>query len=119
MSHLSDTITITTMSMKQTSLVWDYFTAKGDLVICNKCPKTYKLATAKSSTQPLRYHLKTKHGVAFDNAEKSMPSKRPAENNLLPPSKKQKTIFSYTEKKSQEQMYSKLAAVYRLIPSNS
>ena len=30
---------------------------------CNQCPKTYKLATAKSSTQPLWYHLKTKHGV--------------------------------------------------------
>ena len=60
--------------MKQTSLVWDYFTEKGDWVTCIKCPKTYKLATAQSSTQPLRYHLKTKHNVDFDNAEKSMPS---------------------------------------------
>ena len=102
------------MNTKQTSLVWDYFMEKGDLVTCSKCPKPYKLATAKSSTQPLRYHLKTKHSVDFDNAEKSMPSKQPAEYNLLPPSRKQKTIFSYTEKKSQQQMYAELAAVDRL-----
>ena len=89
---------------KQTSLVWDYFTENGDWVTCIKCPKAYKLATAKSSTQPLRYHLKTKHSVDFNNAEKSMPLKRPAENNLLPPSKNQKTMFSYTEMKSQQQM---------------
>ena len=57
--------------------------------------------------------MKTKHSVDFDNAENSMPSKRPVENNLLPPSKKQKTIFSYTEKKSQQQMYAELAAVDR------
>ena len=101
------------MSMKQTSLVWDFFTEKGDWVTCTKCPKTYKLATAKSSTQPLRYHLKTQHCVDFNNAEKSLSSKRPAENNLLPSSKKQKTIFSYTEKKSQQQMYAELAAVDR------
>ena len=93
------------MSMKQTSLVWDFFTEKGDWVTCTKCPKTYKLATAKSSTQPLRYHLKTKHSVNFDNTEKSMPLKRPAENNLLPPSKKQKTLFSYREKKSRAANY--------------
>ena len=96
--------TNSTMSMKQskqTSLVWDFFTEKDDWVTCNKCPKSYRLATAKSSTQPLRYHLKTQHGVEFDNAEKSMTSKRPIENNLFPPSKKQKTLFSYIEKKSQ------------------
>ena len=99
---------------KQTSLVWDFFTEKDDWVTCNKCPKSYRLATAKSSTQPLRYHLKTQHGVEFDNAEKSMTSKRPIENNLFPPSKKQKTLFSYIEKKSQQQMYAELAAVDRL-----
>ena len=104
------------MSFKQTSLVWEFFTVDGELVTCTKCPKTYKLATAKSSTQPLRYHLKTQHNVRFDNVEKSMSSKRPAENNpdLDPPTKKQKTIFSYTEKKSQQQMYAELAAVDRL-----
>ena len=58
------------MSMKQTSLVWEYFLEKGDLVTCTKCPKAYKLATAKSSKKPLRYHLKTKHGVVFDNAKR-------------------------------------------------
>ena len=105
---------IATMNTKQTSLVWDYFMEKGDLVTCIKCLKSYKLATAKSSTQPLCYHLKTKHSVDFDNVEKSIPSKRPAENNFLPPSKKQKTLFSYTEKKSQQQMYAELAAVDRL-----
>ena len=57
----------TTMStMKLTSLVWDYFTEKGDWVTCTKCPKSYKLATAKSSTHPLRYHLKTNHSVDLD-----------------------------------------------------
>ena len=104
------------MSFKQTSLVWEFFTVDGELVTCTKCPKTYKLATAKSSTQPLRYHLKTQHNVRFDNVEKSMSSKRPAENNpdLDPPTKKQKTILSYIEKKSQQQMYAELAAVDRL-----
>ena len=104
------------MSIKQTSLVWEFFTVDGELVTCTKCPKTYKLATAKSSTQPLRYHLKTQHNVRFDNVEKSMSSKRPAENNpdLDPPTKKQKTILSYIEKKSQQQMYAELAAVDRL-----
>ena len=85
------------------------------MVTCTKCPKAYKLATAKSSIQLLRYHLKTKHGVVFDNAEKSMSSKRPAENYLLPPSKKQRTLFSYIEKKSQQQMYAELASVDRLV----
>ena len=99
-SSLDCLYNITTMSMKQTSLVWEYFLEKGDMVICTKCPKAYNLSTSKSSTQPLRYHLKTKHGVVFDNAEKSMSSKQPAENDLLPPSKKQRTLFSYIEKKS-------------------
>ena len=58
--------------------------------------------------------MNTQNSVDFKNAEKSMSSKRPAENNLFPPSKKQKTIFSYTEKKSQQQMYAELAAVDRL-----
>ena len=104
------------MSIKQTSLVWEFFTENGDWVICTKCPKAYKLATAKSSTQPLRYHLKTKHSVDYSNAERAILSKRPAEpeNSFLPPSKKQKTLFSYTEKKSQQQMYAELAAVDRL-----
>ena len=62
------------MSIKQTSLVWEFFTVNGDLVTCTKCPKTYKLATAKSSTQPLRYHLKTQHSVEFNNAEKLFPN---------------------------------------------
>ena len=66
---------IATMNTKQTSLAWDYFMERGDLVTCIKCPKSYKLATAKSSTQPLHYHLKTKHSVVFDNAEKSISSK--------------------------------------------
>ncbi len=98
----------TTMSLKQTSLVWVFFTENGDWVTCTKCPKTYKLDTAKSSTQPLCYHLKTQHCVDFNNAEKSLSSKRPAENNLLP-----SRIFSYTEKKSQQQMYAELAAIDR------
>ena len=70
------------MSIKQTSLVWEFFTVDGELVTCTKCPKTYKLATAKSSTQLLRYHLKTQHSVKFNNVEKSMSSKRLAEKNL-------------------------------------
>ena len=102
------------MSIKHTSLVWEFFTENRDWVTCTKCPKAYKLATAKSSTQPLRYHLKTQHSVDYNNAERAMLSKRPAENNFLPPSKKQKTLFSYTEKKSQQQMYAELAAVDRL-----
>ena len=104
------------MSIKQTSLVWEFFTVDGELVTCTKCPKTYKLAIAKSSTQPLRYHLKTQHSVKFNNVEKSMSSKRPAENNpdLDPPTKEQKTILCYIEKKSQQQMYAELAAVDRL-----
>ena len=102
------------MSIKQTSLVWEFFAEKGDLVICNKCPKSYKLATAKSSTQPLLYHLKTKHGDDFNNAEKAMSSKRAAENHYHPPSKKQRNLFSYVEKKTQQQMYAELAAVDRL-----
>ena len=102
------------MSIKQTSLVWEFFAEKGDLVICNKCPKSYKLATAKSSTQPLLYHLKTKHGDDFNNAEKTMSSKRAAVNHYHPPSKKQRNLFSYVEKKTQQQMYAELAAVDRL-----
>ena len=102
------------MSIKQTSLVWEFFTEKGDMVICKKCPKSYKLATAKSSTQPLLYHLKTKHGDDFNNAEKAMSSKRAAENSYHPPSKKQRNLFSYVEKKTQQQMYAELAAVDRL-----
>ena len=74
------------MSIKQTSLVWEFFAEKGDLVICSKCPKSYKLATAKSSTQPLLYHLKNKHGDDFNNAEMAMSSKpRAAENHYNPP----------------------------------
>ena len=105
------------MSIKQTSLVWEFFAEKGDLVICSKCPKSYKLATAKSSTQPLLYHLKTKHGDDFNNAEMAMSSKRAAENQYHPPSKKQRNLFSYVEKKTQvtqQQMYAELAAVDRL-----
>lgn len=102
------------MSIKQTSLVWEFFAVKGDVVICNKCPSSYKLATAKSSTQPLLYHLKTKHGVDFNNAERAMSSKRAAENHYHPPSKKQRTLFSYVEKKTQQEMYAELAAVDRL-----
>ena len=102
------------MSIKQTSLVWEFFTVNGDVVICKKCPRSYKLATAKSSTQPLLYHLKTKHSVDFSNAEKAISSKRPAENQNHPPSKKQRTLFSYVEKKTQQQMYAELAAVDRL-----
>ena len=30
------------MSIKQTSLVWEFFTENGDWVICTKCPKAYK-----------------------------------------------------------------------------
>ena len=100
--------------MKQKSLVWGYFTEKGDLAICTKCPKTYKLSTAKSSTQPLRYHLRTQHNLSLENAEKCTSSKRPAPDKLLLPNKKQKTILSYTEKKTQQEMYAELAAVDRL-----
>ena len=50
------------MSKKQ-SPIWDYFRENGDLIVCNKCPKTYKLATAKSSAQPLWYHMKSKHNI--------------------------------------------------------
>ena len=102
------------MSIKQTSLVLEFFAVKGDLVICNKCPRSYKLATAKSSTQPLLYHLKTNHGDDFNNAEKAISSKQAAENHYHPPSKKQRTLFSYVEKKTQQQMYAELAAVDRL-----
>ena len=63
----------TMSAVKQTSVVWDYFTEKGDWVTCTKCPKSYKLSTAKSSTNPLRYHLKTNHSVDFNNVEKSTP----------------------------------------------
>ena len=75
----------------------------------NKYPRSYKLATAKSSTQPLLYQLKTKHGDDFNNAEMSMSS-----THYHPPSKKQRNLFSYVEKKTQQQMYAELAAVDRL-----
>ena len=48
----------------------DYFTEKGDLAICTKM---YKLSKAKSSTQPLRYHLWTQHNLSLENTEKCFP----------------------------------------------
>jgi hypothetical protein len=93
------------MASAKSSLIWDHFREVGDIVSCNQCPKTYKLATAKSSTQPLWYHLKTKHGV--------LPRKRSLNDRdgALPPVvKKQRTITTYIEKKTQQQMYAELAA---------
>ena len=63
--------------MTKTSVIWDYFQESGDLVICKKCTTTYKLATVKSSTQPLRYHLKTKHGFTDERL------KRPRTSSVL------------------------------------
>ena len=99
------------MSKKQ-SPIWDYFLENGDLVVCSKCPKTYKLATAKSSTQPLWYHMKTKHNILPHKPE----NKRSCADDMSgsPSSKRQKTIFSYVERKTQQQMYAELAAVDRL-----
>ena len=56
--------------MTKTSVIWDYFQESGDLEICKKCTTTYMVATVKSSTQPLRYHLKTKHGFTDERLKR-------------------------------------------------
>ena len=95
--------------MTKTSVIMDYFQESGDLVICKKCTTTYKLATVKSSTQPLRYHLKTKHGFTDERL------KRPRTSSVgVNSPKRQKPITTYVEKKSQQEMYAELAASDRL-----
>ena len=97
------------------SPVWNYFKGVGDTVFCNKCPKTYTLATAKSSTQPLLYHLRSCHDIVLN--KKRAADDCDSDNSNLPNTKKQKKIqpmiTSYIEKKTQQQMYAELAAVDR------
>jgi len=99
------------MASAKSSLIWDHFREVGDIVSCNQCPKTYKLATAKSSTQPLWYHLKTKHGVLPNSNNKRSLGR---DGGLPTVVKKQRTITTYVEKKTQQQMYAELAASDRL-----
>jgi hypothetical protein len=76
-------------------------------VACMQCDKSFLSTTAKRSYTSLWYHLRVKHGIenAAANNDKSSASpkvKRP---------KNQSLIVSYIEKKTQAEMYSRLAAV--------
>ena len=88
--------------------VWNHFKESGDSVVCNHCNKNYNKATAKSSTNPLRYNLKVKHSIHPDKsaARSSATSpKKPATSRL---------ITSFVQRKSQQKMYAELAATDRL-----
>ena len=88
--------------------VWNHFKESGGSVVCNYCNKNYNKATAKSSTNPLWYHLKVKHNIHPDKsaARSSATSpKKPATSRL---------ITSFVQRKSQQKMYAELAATDRL-----
>ena len=88
--------------------VWNHFKESVDSVVCNHCNKNYNKATAKSSTNPLWYHLKVKHNILPDKlaARSSATSpKKPATSRL---------ITSFVQRKSQQKMYAELAATDRL-----
>ena len=69
------------------------------MVVCKKWPKYYKLKTAKSSTHPQRYHLKSQHSMDLSTAR-----------SLQKQPNKQKTLSAFVDKESQQQMYAELAA---------
>ena len=58
--------------------VWNHFKESGDSVVCNHCNKNYNKATAKSSTNPLWYHLKEQQDdddeEEVDDNDASIPS---------------------------------------------
>ena len=93
------------------SKLWDHFRIESDKAVCSKCAKSYPLKTAKSSTQPLWYHLRTKHEIVDSN-------KRPCPEtdsvSLSPkPAEVQKLIHTYVEERTQTEMYARLAALDR------
>ena len=87
--------------------VWDH------MVVCKKCPK-YKLKTAKSSTHPLRYLLKSQNnmdpGPIYSSLITETFACRPSSISTAEEAETQST---FVDKESQQQMYSELAAVYR------
>ena len=93
------------------SKLWDHFRIEGDSAVCSQCAKSYPLKTAKSSTQPLWYHLRTKHSIVSSN--KRPCSETDSLSSSPKPAKVQKLIHTYVEKRTQQEMYARLAAVDR------
>ena len=88
--------------------VWNHFKESGDSVVCNHSNKNYNKATAKSSTNPLWYHLKVKHNIHLDKSaarSSAISPKKPATLRL---------ITSFVQRKSQQKMFAELAATDRL-----
>ena len=80
------------------------------MVVCKKWPKYYKLKTAKSSTHPLRYHMKSQHSMDLSTALSSQ-KRLLVDLPQSPQPNKQKTLSTFVNKESQQQMYAELAAV--------
>ena len=74
---------------------------------CQHCTKSFLATTAKRSYSSLWYHLRVKHGIenSAEKRDQTPPVKRPRNQAL---------IVTYVEKKTQAEMYSRLAAVDRL-----
>ena len=88
--------------------VWNHFKESSGSAVCNHYNKNYNKATAKSSTNPLWYHLKVKHNIHPDkSAARSSATgpKKPATSRL---------ITSFVQRKSQQKMYAELTATDRL-----
>ena len=101
------------------------------MVTCNLCKKGYAKTTTNSSHSTLWYHLKAKHGIqpssktddtsalsqSLSGSQAFLPSTSRPTPPLYPLKKgkqKQNLLFTYAEKKSQEQMYAELTSVDRL-----
>ena len=79
------------------------------MVVCWKWPKYYKLKTAKSSTHPLRYYLKSQHNMDLSTALSSQ-KRLLVDLPQSPQPNKQKTLSTFVDKNSQQQMYAELVA---------
>ena len=88
--------------------VWNCFKESGDSVVCNHFNKNYNKATAKSSTNPLWYHLKVKHNIHPDKSAARSSATSPKKPATL------RLITSFVQRKSQQKMFAELAATDRL-----
>ena len=102
--------TTTDPVIMSTNEIWKHFSKEGDNVTCMKCDKSFLGSTAKRSYTSLWYHLRVKHGIEHTAANSDKPSASPKVKRQ----KNQSLIVSYVEKKTQSEMYSRLAAVDRL-----
>ena len=87
--------------------VWEYFTIHDDVVLCKHCSKVYKLKTAKASTSPLWFHLRSAHSIQRKASSSEM-SIRKSHLSPMP------ILQNLPTKPSQEEMYARLAAKDRL-----